>query len=194
MIRPPAVMIENPRFSPARDADGKRIYVQDPNGKLYAPTSAKRGTIAKLDFGFATLAAQEDLCSACGTSLEGRVRVFMQECGSEPPLHAACAAYALIACPHLAREMNEVYLATDTDLIYREDDPEYEDDQEIGESEERPEFAPDGRQVEPDVRLFLKYAQQIDAIDADEAIDLIKHIVQEDFIERAARERSLVAA
>jgi len=173
MIQPPQEMLENERFSPTADpaVNGKKLYVSDPNGPLYAPKSAQDGAIAKFDYDYQMVAAEDDLCSACGTAMGDRLRVFTQEQGYEPHLHAQCAAYALRACPHLVRTLRCVHVASDTEIDY--DDDEYGLDGEIAEPG-KPNFRPgaDARTLEvPD---FLARATELSGMSGVDAIERLR--------------------
>jgi hypothetical protein len=160
-------MLENERFAITRDADGKRVYVADPHGTLYAPWSAKDGIIAELDVVRAAEAAHTNLCSGCGRPFDGGVHVFIQEAGKEPPLHPRCAKYALRACPHLARTMTHVYIASYTEIEF--DDDQYDADGTLLE-EGIPHFAPgeDVRYVP--IETFLDQIDELDSMSGDDAV------------------------
>lgn len=62
-----------------------------------------------LDQGRVLVCAQHRLCGLCGESLEywlvwiGSQRELDRRIMSDPPMHDACAHYALVTCPHLSR-------------------------------------------------------------------------------------------
>jgi hypothetical protein len=121
----PKAMQNNVRWSGkyrGRNAiDGTPIitYHQDSLGNLYAPATAHAERIGKLDYQAAQECADKHLCSACHEPFcEDDSRVFLLSGADwyvwkespndfwdeEPPLHIACAAYVIRACPHIREE------------------------------------------------------------------------------------------